>query len=435
MNPAVLSKIDATYHATREGAIESFARRFRDPLIGVLTRRFAAQLGRDAVIEAVDDATADACAEWRSDLREGGAPIHSDRKIYAFVALRARSRLLNAVQRHGFDAAPVYGVSADVVEAVLDRHTPTPEEAWIEREAASQVREAVAELDDQTLAVLELRHVEKFKRPQIAQQLALTERQVKRRLMHGNELLYERYREVEAGATCDAGKASVLRAAFDLASGSEARRARAHMGHCAHCRQRYARAQAFRRSVAGVVPLPLVGRAPAGGLLGHLHGLVSRLLGRGGDAQRTAVAGHGATAKIAAVCLAGVAAAGIYAVRERPQRHRAPAPKSAAAIAPTTPVALPTSSPSLEHTQLVQAAARQSAATQRRRERARRRRAAAARKRGAATKAPIQATDEFFSPSATPTGARTTSTTSAPVDPAPTQTTTSSSPTDEFAAP
>ena len=436
MSSAVSHSIPASLgHSTREAAVSAFVSTWRERLIGSLAAQFEAAVGRDAIGEAVDHVVADALAGgWRGVAGADGRAVYSEKALYAFLKRAASNDLRNYLDHIGRPAAPVYGVAADVIERVSDRHNQGAEDGWIEREAASQLREALCALNEQEQQVLMLRHVDNRERRQIAELLGLSERQVKRHLERANKRLHDQYLRVAAGETCDDGQV-VVRFAFELAEPRDAKRAEAHIGHCASCRRRYTRAQAFRRSVASVVPIPLVGHAgvSARGLYAQLRGAVSRLLGRGGASADQAATGG----KIAAVCLAGIAGVGaVYSAANGAPRdhHPAPAAKVATTSAlPTRPAAAPVPSASLEHAQIVRTAARQAAVTRRRQERARARRVAAARKRAPAAKQ-VQSTDEFFSPAATPSGAPTTPT-SAPAQPAPSQTTTSSSPPAEFPAP
>jgi RNA polymerase sigma factor (sigma-70 family) len=444
IQPAVLAR------STLESAISTFVSAWRERVITALAGRFERDVGVDTIANAVDDAVAEAwTSRWLADEILSGRANHPGRAVSAFVQRRASARLIDYIRRLGARAAPVHGLAADVVEQVLDRRNPDAAEIWVGREAASQLREALAALDEEAQQVLMLRHVENYERRRIAEVLGLTERQVKRHLERASKRLYEQYQRVEAGETC-AEERLVVCFAFELVGGRDATRLKAHIGHCAACRRRHARAQAYRRAVAGLVPFPLAGdvAAPAASILDGVRGFVARLLGDGAAGAGGLV--KASSAKIAAICAVGVVAGGgIYGAVNGSARHdhKAPAAVRSAQTAATERIgavaaapASPSPSSSLEHAQVVRAAARERAVVEQHQERrGRARRAHKAAKRPAAP-APVRSTDEFFSSSATPSGSPTpgpspsvTANSPSPAQSAPKPS--SISPPDEFAAP
>ena len=126
-------------------------------------------------------------------------------------------------------------------------------------------REERAELDELTLAILErlderkrrvaVLHSHGLARDDIARQLGITARIVKRDvegiLAAGREQLAR-----VVGTGCPDGHQLVSRYAFGLAAGREARRAQLHLASCARCGAMFERLELWRERVAAVVPMP-----------------------------------------------------------------------------------------------------------------------------------------------------------------------------------
>lgn len=247
-------------HLRPADAVAAFyAEGWREQLAGSLREEFQEPLGYDAIVDAVDGALETALTRLKP---EPGSepPTYSGRMLFALARTIAWRRMRDQLRRNGRWVATVTVADRDMIGRIPDG-APDPEEASINNERAEQVREAAAGLDEQTLLVLSLFHVEGFKKPQIQRLLGLTEHAVRTRLRRGNEYLLQVYLDIEAGTTCE-GKFGPLRLAFDLARGREARRTRAHIGHCRECARSYRHALAYRRGVAGIAPAPVL-RDPA----------------------------------------------------------------------------------------------------------------------------------------------------------------------------
>jgi outer membrane biosynthesis protein TonB len=115
-------------------------------------------------------------------------------------------------------------------------------------------------------------YVRGLRRRQIARQLGLRERVVKRELerilARARELLIER-----SGGGCGEGNGAVLRYAFGLASGSEAARAHVHLASCSSCQSFLERLGSWREAAAAAVPVPAGGKADLGGVERAVDGL------------------------------------------------------------------------------------------------------------------------------------------------------------------
>lgn len=346
----------ADEHGSAEDAVAAFlAGGWRDRLMAALAGGFERRLGRAAIADAVDEALTRALTELRPRRYEAGRPVYPAQELFAWALQTARRRLLDEQRHNSKAAAPVHGVELDQLRTVADRHTPTPEETVVARELAHQVREAAIELDDVSLRAVALFHVQGLKKREVGEVLGLTEWELRRCLEKANRKLHAIFVGVDSGAACRSGRTGVLRLAFGLAEVKEARRARAHVRHCPECARQLARAGAYRRAAAAVVPLPVLapGQLAAGGVLERLFAagrealtqlqlLPARLTGGidgGASAVTAGRAGVGATTagatKLLAICAAGgaIVAGGRYcAVELLPGNHpeRAHASRTAA---------------------------------------------------------------------------------------------------------
>lgn len=180
-----------------------------------------------------------------------------------------------------------------------------PEQELIDREDLADVEcvtsAVLARLSDAQCAVAVL-HADGRRRPEIAEQLGMTPRSVKRALERilsvGRDELVRL-----AGHGCDSGEALVARFAFGLATGREVRQAQLHLAGCSRCGELYEHLGVWRGKVAALLPVPAVtqthprlpGRA-LGGALDALCGLL-RHVGDGVSAAREHVAAAAAHLK------------------------------------------------------------------------------------------------------------------------------------------
>lgn len=316
-------------HPRAADAVAAFySEGWRERLAGSLRTEFDGSLGHDAILDAVDGALEAALTRLKP---EPGSepPMYSGRMLFALAKTIAWRRMRDQLRHNAKPAAPVTGIDPKVVAEIPDYVGRTPEEISLSNERAEQIREAAAGLDEETLQVLSLFHVEGFRKPQIQRLLGLSEHAVRTCLRRGNEYLLEKYLEVDAGKTCAGGRVGLVRLAFDLARGREARRVRAHIGHCRECARHYQRALSYRRAVSGVTPVPIVwgNQCPGGGLEGGLRAgreslrrlrdmFADRIVGRYtvAAARRASAAGYGG--KFAGVCALamGLTAGGVYGI-------------------------------------------------------------------------------------------------------------------------
>lgn len=243
-------------HATAAEAVAAFySEGWREQLAATLRPEFAEPLGHDAILDAVDGALETALTRLKPEPLSD-PPVYSGRMVFALAKTVAWRRMRDQMRRMEKWAARSAARDLDGIAEIPDCITPSPEDVSLCSERTEVIREAAAGLDEQTLLVLSLFHVEGFKKPQIQRLLGLSEHAVRTYLRRGNEYLLERYLAIEAGKSCE-GKAGPVRLAFDLARGADARRARAHVRHCRECARHYRRALAYRRAVAGLCPVPV----------------------------------------------------------------------------------------------------------------------------------------------------------------------------------
>jgi RNA polymerase sigma factor (sigma-70 family) len=199
-------------------------------------------------------------------------PVEDEAAIYAWLR-RTMDNLLVDCMRLLSHEAPVSDTAG-----VFARASDTSRDPEHELERTEERRELVAlfELVSRVLAprqraVLAL-YVRGVRRRQIARQLGVSERVVKRDLerilARARALLVER-----SGGACGEGDGAVVRYAFGLASGSEAARAHVHLASCPSCQSFLERLGSWREAAAAAIPVPAVGQADAGRVERVVHGL------------------------------------------------------------------------------------------------------------------------------------------------------------------
>jgi RNA polymerase sigma factor (sigma-70 family) len=237
-------------------------------------RALRAQLAErfpDRSEDEVEEAVQSACQSFLDD-----APgITDPGRAYAWlrtVAYRAMLHQLDAQRR----VTP-----ADPTEAVIGTAAaadPGPVEELIALEEDSElgllVEEVASSLSDQRRQVFTLWAAGR-RRPEIAAELGMSERAVKKAL----ERIMRDAREVlasRAGGGCEEGESLVMRLACGLAEAREAARARAHLHECGRCTAFSEQLDGWREKAAVVLP-PVAAEVTN-------PGLVERTVGRVGDA-------------------------------------------------------------------------------------------------------------------------------------------------------
>lgn len=194
------------------------------------------------------------------------------------AAYRAMLREMSRGRR----SVPDDPIAREAKDAALVDEGPGPVEELIDLEDTSEleilVRQVASELSDQRREIFGL-WASGLKRPQIAAQLGVSEKVVKR----GLEEVMRRAREVvatRAGGGCADEESVVLRFVYGLADAGEAIRARTHLERCGRCSTFAEQLEAWREK-AGVV------LGPAAVEVAH-PGLVGRFVGRAGEALSSA---------------------------------------------------------------------------------------------------------------------------------------------------
>jgi RNA polymerase sigma factor (sigma-70 family) len=237
-------------------------------------RALRAQLANrfpDRSEEEIEEAVQSACQQFLDD-----APgITDPGRAYAWlrtVSYRAMLHQLDAQRR----IAPADPTDIVIGAAVADGPGPVEELIALEEdsELGLLVEEVASSLTDQRRQVFALWAAGR-RRPEIAAELGMSERAVKKAL----EKIMGQAREVlahRAGGGCEEGEPLVLRLACGLAEAGEAARARVHLHECGRCSAFSEQLEGWREKAAVVLP-PVAAEAAN-------PGLVERTVGRVGDA-------------------------------------------------------------------------------------------------------------------------------------------------------
>lgn len=198
-------------------------------------------------------------------------PVEDEAAIYAWLR-RTMDNLLVDRMRLLSHEAPVSDTAGVFVRASDTSANPEQE---LERTEERRELVALFELVSQGLAPRQRavlgRYVRGVRRRQIARELGVSERVVKRDL----ESILARARALlikRSGGGCGEGNGAVLRYAFGLASGSEAARAHAHLASCPSCQSFLERLGSWRDAAAAAVPVPAAGQADLGRVERAVHG-------------------------------------------------------------------------------------------------------------------------------------------------------------------
>lgn len=219
----------------------------------------------EATDEQFADAFQEALAEATSDCRG-----RSEGEVYQWLRVATQRKVGRTVQR---ERRQVLGTDDTVSIDARDSDGETPEELVLERsgrEDCARLSAAVLEtLSDAQVRVAAL-HGRGYERIEIASQLGMTPRMVKRTM----EGILARGRDELArlaGSGCAFGGPLVSRYAFGLASTKDARRAQLHLAGCPDCGAMYERLDVWRESVAAITPFPAVEAIEPGTVEHSLH--------------------------------------------------------------------------------------------------------------------------------------------------------------------
>jgi RNA polymerase sigma factor (sigma-70 family) len=199
-------------------------------------------------------------------------PVDDEAAIYAWLR-RTMDNLLVDRMRLLSHEAPVGDTAGVFVRASDPSAEPERElERTEERRELAAVFELVSrELAPRQRAVLAL-YVRGVRRRQIARELGLRERMVKRELerilARARAMLIER-----SGGGCGEGNGAVLRYAFGLASETEAAHAHVHLASCPSCQSFLERLASWRDAAAAAIPVPAAHEADPGRVERVVHGL------------------------------------------------------------------------------------------------------------------------------------------------------------------
>ncbi|MBS1863288.1 MAG: sigma-70 family RNA polymerase sigma factor [Actinobacteria bacterium] len=345
-----------------------------------LARRFAGLPD-----EEIEDAVQTACRRFL-DKAEG---ITDPLAVYAWLHTTAHRLLLDELGRR--DRIVASDPSAPVIDAaVADEPGPIEELITLEDESdlAVLAQEVTSGLTGRRREVFAL-WVAGYKRAEIAEELAIKERAVKRTL----EGIMREARTVLAkrvGGGCNEGESLVLRLVCGLAETGESLRARAHLDGCRRC-SAFADELEDWRQRAGVVLGPAAAEVASPGVVGRTLGRTGEaissakrhILEGGTQAKQTAATSFvrttdptpfagikpGAVAAVVAGCLAVGTGAATYCVQhgvdplsaatgliagseegadDEPQPAKEPEPHAEPAGTPTETTAAPTYEPAEE---------------------------------------------------------------------------------------
>jgi RNA polymerase sigma factor (sigma-70 family) len=254
----------------------------RDLTRGLVARVAAGELGaklRSQVADLYPDATRDQLEEaFQEACLLAERACHGEREGEVFTWLRTTTRHeLGHIQRRARRELPVDVSTPGFERLAVPAGDPAAE--LIDRERRAELERVTAallgRLSEHQRQVATL-HSHGLRRSEIAAQLGLSQRSVKRAL----ERIMEAGRDElvrTAGRGCDAGEALVARLAFGLAGTREMREAQGHLATCERCGALYERLDLWREKVAALLPLPAAARAHPGVGERLLHGVGERL--------------------------------------------------------------------------------------------------------------------------------------------------------------
>lgn len=215
--------------------------------------------------DAIEEAIQYACKSFL-DEAEG---ITAPGQVYAWIRTAAHRSLGHEADRHHREL--VVDPAAEGMERITGVEDAGPADELIaledDADLSMLVQEVSSSLSDRRREVLAL-YGAGYKRPQIAERLGLTEREVKRDL----RVIMDQARATVArlaGGGCALGEPLVMRFICGISTPEESAKAREHLSHCARCEQFSERLIAWREKAGAVLPAPVVeGASP--GVLGRI---------------------------------------------------------------------------------------------------------------------------------------------------------------------
>lgn len=205
----------------------------------------------------IDDAIQTAC----NYAAGGGCDRADEGGVYTWLRITAHrwlQRELESRRELPFDPASNIlngdaGASSAEDEAIELEHL---------RDGQLLVERVIAALSDRQRAILAL-HLAGHNRPQIARQLGLTDRTVKRQLERIMATARTELGQL-AGGGCQDGEPLIVRLACGLADNAQAIRARVHLASCDRCADLSRSLEGWREKAGALLPLPATETARPG---------------------------------------------------------------------------------------------------------------------------------------------------------------------------
>lgn len=209
--------------------------------------------------EEIEDAIQTACERFLK--RAEG--ITEPGQIYTWIRTTAHRELNRETAHHAHELPADY--VAEEVESVEDEGLDPMEDAISsedDADLAKLVDEVYTSLPNQKRDILAL-YVAGHKRPEIADRLGLTQRQVKRELLE----IMDEARAVLAelvGGGCEHGEPLMVRFVCGLSTSAEEAYAHEHLAHCGRCEIFCERLMAWRDKAGVMLPVPATEGASPG---------------------------------------------------------------------------------------------------------------------------------------------------------------------------
>jgi RNA polymerase sigma factor (sigma-70 family) len=196
----------------------------------------------------------------------------------------------------------------------------SPEQELVRAEHCREIASFVDELPARTASVLRARYFEEKTRTQVAEELNLSEKQVKRELENAMDALEAFVIGHARSEPCEFGRKPVTVYARGWAQGSVAAQARHHLTKCEQCRRFYGDFRSLRWGAAAAVPVPALASAPDHAptidkLTAAADWVRERVYSFGGRADPSALAsirGPGSAAAVATCVAIGTAGGATY---------------------------------------------------------------------------------------------------------------------------